>query len=559
MTSQAHATPHQPPAETEVCIIGGGPVGSALAIDLRLRGIACVVVERETRVSYDMRAMNNDMRTMELLRRWGVADELRGLNPVPAEFQRDICFCTALHGDELGVWPAYGWRPEDAGGLAAEAGQPISQKHTARVLRRRAEELGAVMALGWECADVEQDGDEVTARLVAVEGGATAGIRASYLVGCDGGRSTVRSAIGIDRSGAGGLGKHLHVVVGCPGLLTEPTSRAAFYIVFNPVVGGLVLPSEEDEFNFHLAGFDPDDDVTGLDLERLAQAVTGLDTPMEIKSVSPYLIHELIAETYRSGRALIAGDAAHLFCPFGGFNMNTGIGDAANLAWKLAGCVRGWGGDALLDSYGDERRPIALRNCAEATFNVNALVAAVHDVVHGGIPDGRGPQADADRRAVGEELYRRTFREWNVFGAVLDQRYASAVVVDDGSAVPDWDVTVYHPSAKPGHRAPHAWLDEGVSLYDVTGLDFALLDFGAAESDRAAIVEAAAQRGLPLTEVRIDDPALRAVYDASLVLVRPDQHVAWRGDVAPPDPGRVIDVVRGAAPVGADRNPIGSR
>ena len=364
----------------------------------------------------------------------------------------------------------------------------------------------------------------------------------------------VRSAAGITRSGAGGLGKHIHVVVGCPGLLSDvPIATAAFYIVFNPAAGGLVLPSNVDEFNFHLAGFEPDEDVSGVDFEGLARTVVGLDVPMEISSISPYLIHERIADSYRVGRVFIAGDAAHLFCPFGGFNMNTGIGDACNLGWKLAACLQGWGHDALLDSYEAERRPIALRNCAEATFNVGALVAAVDDVMQNGVPLDDEPESERARIEMGAELYRRTFREWNVLGVVLDQRYSSSVLVDDGSQGPEWDVTKYVPWAKPGHRAPHVWLSPDVSLYDECGHGLALLDLGARSEMVDTFVAGAAERGVPLRIIAIDDPDARALYEAPLVLVRPDQHVAWRGESLEEDAGRIIDTVRGVASAGRER------
>lgn len=548
MTSRAPE--HAVAGQTDVVIVGGGPVGCALAIDLRLRGIRCTVIEREESISYDMRAMNNDMRTMEWLRRWGVADAVRACNTVPPEFQHDLVFCTALSGKELGVFRAYGFRPEDARELAAERGQPVSQKYTGRMLRRRAQELGAEILTGWECVDVAQTEDGASARIVAVDGGAERELSGTYLVGCDGGRSRVRAAVGIGRSGAGGLGKHVHVVVGAPRLLTDVTvSPGCFYILFNPEVGGLVLPSEVDEFNFHLAGFDADEDTSGVDLERLAKIAIGRDVDVEIRMVSPYLIHELIADEYRAGRVFIAGDAAHLFCPFGGFNMNTGIGDAGNLGWKLAARLRGWAGDALLDSYGAERRQIAQINCAEATRNVKALVAAVGEVMAHGVPDGDGADDDAARRRLGQELYDRTFSEWNTSGVVLDQRYTSSpVVVDDGSDAPEWDVTAYAPVAKPGHRAPHAWLGDDLALYDRLGPGLTLLDLRADATDTAAFAAAAHERSMPLAVVAVDDPHVRELYEAPLVLVRPDQHVAWRGDHPDPDAGTILDVARGAVP-----------
>jgi 2-polyprenyl-6-methoxyphenol hydroxylase-like FAD-dependent oxidoreductase len=539
-----------PPAETDVVIVGGGPVGSSLAIDLRLRGVRCTIVERNLDIVYDMRALNNSMRTMEHFRLWGVEDTHRACAPVPPEFQRDIVFCSALHGHELGVFHAYGFRPEDSRPLAAAAGQPLSQKFTNRVLRERAVELGTVVASGWECTGLEQGPDGVSVEIAPADGsGEPARIRGAYLAGCDGGRSTVLREAGITRSGAGGLGKHLHVVVRSPGLMDGlRNSPGAFFIVFGAKAGGLLLPSDVDEFNLHLTGFGVDEDTSGVDLASIARWVIGRDVPVEIASVSPYAVHELIADTYRLGRVVVAGDAAHLFCPFGGLNMNTGISDAGNLGWKLAACVQGWGGETLLQSYSDERRPLGVASAQEATTNLRALTAAVHDVIGSGVPDEDTPEADAARRAMGRELYERTYPEWNTVGITLDQRYAgSPVVVDDGSVAPEWKVAEYAAFAKPGHRAPHAWSEDGVSLYDRFGQGFTLLALGADEHDVRTLADAAAARRVPLTVLPSDEPELRDLYDAPLVLVRPDQHVAWRGQKAPEDPLRVLDTIRGAA------------
>jgi len=529
-------------SETDVLIVGGGPVGCALAVDLRLRGVRCAIVERDEGISYDMRAMNNSMRTMEHMRRWGIAERIRDCSRVPADFRRDLVFCTALHGHELGVFRAYGFRPDDARELAAEPGVPMSQKYTARVLRARALELGCALHAGAEFTDVEHDADSVLVHAGARE------IRARWLVGADGGRSAVRAAAGIAMEGAGGLGKHVHAVIGAPGLLENlAVSAGCFYVLFNPQVGGLVLPSDVDEFNLHLAGYEPDAEVPVEELAAKARIVIGRDAEVEVRRSSPYLIHELTAKTYRSGRVLIAGDACHLFCPFGGFNMNTGIDDAANLGWKLAAVLAGWGADALLDSYEAERRPIALANSQAASDNVAALVSAIGSVIGAGVPDGESAEEDAERRRLGRSLYEATFAEWNTHGIVLDQRYsASPVIVDDGSDAPPWERTRYVPLAKPGHRAPHGWL-RGVPLYDHLGPGMTLLDFGAPAPDVDALRGAAAARGVPLRVLEPRDGALAERYEQPLVLVRPDQHVAWRGPRAPADPLALIDAVRGAA------------
>ena len=542
-------------------IVGAGPVGCALAVDLRLRGVRCAIVERDEGISYDMRAMNNSMRTMEHMRAWGIAEEIRRCSRVPPEFRHDLVFCTALHGRELGVFRAYGFRPEDAADLAAEPGMPMSQKYTARVLRSRAEELGCPVHTGWEFAELSQSGEGVSARLTPTGSvGPSHTISASYLVGCDGGRSSVRAAAEIAMTGAGALGKHVHAVVGSPGLLENlSVSAGCFYVLFNPQVGGLVLPSDVDEFNLHLAGYDPEAQISTEELAAKARLVIGREVDVEIRRVSPYLIHELTAETYRRGRVLIAGDACHLFCPFGGFNMNTGIGDAANLGWKLAAVLAGWGGDGLLDSYTDERRPIALANCAAASANVHALVAAISAVLGEGVPDGEDDNDDNTRRRLGQRLYEETYSEWNTHGIVLDQRYSrSQVIVDDGSEAPPWDKTVYVPMAKPGHRLPHAWLDDGVSLYDRLGPGLTLLDCGATPAELEAFRDAASSHGVPLEVLALGDPALAERYGAPLVLVRPDHHVAWRGPHPPGDLDALIDVVRGAGAGGHDSAAVGA-
>jgi hypothetical protein len=224
--------------------------------------------------------------------------------------------------------------------------------------------------------------------------------------------------------------------------------------------------------------------------------------------------------------------------------MNTGIDDAANLGWKLAATLAGWGGERLLDSYGAERRPIALANCRAASDNVDALVAAIDEVIGGGVPEGE--EAEAERHELGRRLYDATYPEWNTDGIVLDQRYLdSPVIVDDGSSAPDWDRTRYVPLGRPGHRAPHFELADGRPLLDALGPGLTLLDFAGGNGEVAAFAGACAERGVPLEVLKIADEAVAERYDAPLVLVRPDQHVAWRGARAG-DAAAVIDAVRGA-------------
>jgi FAD binding domain-containing protein/aromatic ring hydroxylase-like protein len=272
---------------------------------------------------------------------------------------------------------------------------------------------------------------------------------------------------------------------------------------------------------------------------------------------------------------LLAGDAAHLFPPHLGQNLNVGIGDAADLGWKLAAVVSGWGGRGLLDSYTAERRPIAARTAlasaavargwghdrppadaaaarppGPAAALAEGPAEAWRIVRQEGIPDGEDEDARRRRRALGRRLYELVRQR--TYGIVLDERYDhSPLVVADGTPAPPWSEAGYQPSARPGHRAPHAFLPDGTALYDLFGTGFTLLDLGAAPADVQGIEKAAADRGVPLRTVVIGavtpDPAPAAArYGRRLVLVRPDQHVAWRGDRAPADPAGLIDTVRGA-------------
>ena len=252
----------------------------------------CAIAEREEGISYDMRAMNNSMRTMEHMRRWGIAERIRECSRVPAEFRRDLVFCTALHGHELGVFRAYGFRPEDARELAAEPGVPMSQKYTARVLRARAVELGCELHAGAEFSRPARG--RRFASLVARRARTRSGRAGSSAPTA--GAAPCAPPPAIAMAGAGGLGKHVHAVIGCPGLLEDlPVSAGCFYVLFNPQVGGLVLPSDVDEFNLHLAGYEPDAQVTVEELAAKARIVIGRDADVEVRRSSPYLIHELTA------------------------------------------------------------------------------------------------------------------------------------------------------------------------------------------------------------------------------------------------------------------------
>jgi hypothetical protein len=275
----------------------------------------------------------------------------------------------------------------------------------------------------------------------------------------------------------------------------------------------------------------------------LLRSAIGADLDIEIISVQRWEPRQLVANHFGTKRVLLAGDACHLFVPTGGFGMNTGIGDAVDLAWKLAAVVEGWGGPRLLASYDSERRPVGLRNTLEAADNYASSRNIVVDLENIEVPGRPGAQA---RKAVAARLPPK-IKHFAPIGVHLGYRYeGSPIVVPDGTPAPPGETSSYAPTSRPGHRAPHVWLGDGVSILDLFGRGFTLLSFGALQTEYDAFANAARSVNLPLTIEEIVNPDAAERYQRRLVLVRPDGHVAWRGDTAPENVRQILDQVRGA-------------
>lgn len=544
--------------EVDVLVVGGGPVGSSLGIELGRRGVVTVVAERYThahRERGNIRGRGLSMRCMEHLRRWGIAEAARALSTLPAEWPREVSVVTALTGHELIRLSRNAYVP--AADLAAEPGLSLPQHLLTTLLQRAAQDLGTRVWAGWQVVRLAQDDDGVTARLLDVPTGRTRIVRARYAVGADGGRSLVRQVAGIEREESEPIGKNLSVSLHFPDAFEQlRISPNANYMLFTEEINTLFCPYNAQEWGYAIGPVPMDFDWTTLDLDQETRRRIGRDADFEVLWSSPYPVQKRVARAYRAGRLFLAGDAAHLFPPYLGQNMNTGIDDAVNLGWKLAAVVQGWGGQTLLDSYSAERRPIGWCNASASVGTAQVMVRARDYLAAHGIPRGDDPASERRRRELGERIYAITHREWNTSGIVLDQRYdRSPVVVPDGGAEPEWDPTRYAPDSRPGHRAPHVPLPDGRALYDLLGPEFTLLDLGPDHTadrgvgeDAEVIAKAAASAGVPVDVVRPGVPAVRAAYGHRLVLVRPDQHVAWRGNAAPPDVRAILDTVRGAVP-----------
>ncbi|WP_219412417.1 FAD-dependent monooxygenase [Pseudonocardia nigra] len=524
-----------------VLIAGGGPSGLAVAIELGRAGIRCAVVEPRETVGTDRpRAKTTSARTMELLRRWGLADRVRAAAPLPVAHAQDVVFCTRLTGHEITRFPnAFALHAQRRDEFA-ECGQQIPQPAVEAVLREAVAELPAVEFLaGHRLVGVEDAPDGVRAR-VAGPDGALRTVEAGYLVGCDGANGVSRDAIGARYSGASGELPNVNITFRAPALTEDVLcARAVHYWVLGAEVGGIVGRMDLDGTWWAIAqGVDAA--ATDVDPVALVQQMTGTTGRIEVLATDPWTARMLLVDRYRGDRVFLVGDAAHLNPPWGGHGYNTCVGDAVNLAWKLVAVLQGWAGPALLDSYEPERRPVAQQTIADAGAQESRLARAfAHPDLDADTPAG------AARRAAAAEALRVKRAEFHSLGLVLGYHYAgSPVVVDDRSPVPQHDPLTYHGSARPGARLPHRWLPDGSSLYDhLAPTGFTLLR-GDARLDVAAFRDAAARHGAPLTV--LDLPGLPDTHGAPLLLVRPDQHVAWRGADAT-DAVAVLDAARGAA------------
>ncbi|CAM5202621.1 3-(3-hydroxy-phenyl)propionate hydroxylase OS=Castellaniella defragrans OX=75697 GN=HNR28_000085 PE=3 SV=1 [Castellaniella defragrans] len=372
-----------------------------------------------------------------------------------------------------------------------------------------------------------QDDDQVRVT-VAASDGKTREVHARYLVGCDGPRSTVRGLLGLRYAGTSGDrrefmgGRMAATYFSAPDLLKVVRGGPAWqYWTLNSEQRALIISVDgRGRFiiNIQLAEGEPLDDRDAG--RRIANAL-GVQLPFEILSSTVWTAgFALVAEKLRAGRVFLAGDAAHLFTPTGGLGYNTGIEDAANLAWKLAALVKGGAGRGLADSYEAERRPAGLRNTQFARHFADGI-GLVHPPRE---MEDDGAAGDFARRAVGDYLHFHATREFVIPGVQLGTRYEHSPLLspEAGSPPPD-TANLYLPCARPGHRAPHLWLEDGSSLFDRMGLDFALLRLGGASAAPGGHAGA-------VREVSVGGDEARDLYGADYVLVRPDQHVAWRGN-----------------------------
>jgi len=527
-----------PASRPRVLIVGAGPVGLATAIELGHRGVACLVVERHERIGVAARAKTTNVRTRTHLRRWGIADRLRARSPLGMHYPSNVVFCTRLAGPELARFENAFYCAPGRHGAYPEPSQWVPQYTVEEVLREHARSLPSV-ELRLQCAleSLSQDSTGVHARLHDLRDGEYSEQRADFLVGADGARSTVREAIGARLVGEYGLSRNFNIVFRAPGLAqAHAHGPAIMYWQVNADTPSLIGPMDQDERWFFMPTQVPPALQRGeLDAAQLIRQATGLNQPFEVLSTDEWVASRLLADRYRDRRVFLVGDACHLHPPFGGYGMNMGIADGVDLGWKLAAVLQGWGGERLLASYEAERRPVHEFVLDEATAN-HALLG--HQLLEDGI-EAAGSAGDAVRQRIGARILAHKTREFNTLGVMLGYRYdVSPVVVGDGTPAPGADYLNHVPSTRPGALAPHAWRHDGSSLYDHFGPGFTLLATPeAAPQAMARAQQEAHDASVPLTVLQPAEPGIAALYTTALTLIRPDQHVAWRGNRWPDAPG----------------------
>lgn len=545
--------------ETDVLVAGGGPCGLMLANELGRRGIRCLLIDAKPGTAFNPQANATQARTMEHFRRLGFAHEIRAQG-LPPDHPTDIAYFTRYSAHELArislptaAEAIVKVKAMTGSWSAAELPHRVSQKFVEQTLRRHAEAWPSVdVRYGWRLERFRDDDDAVSATIRPSTGGAAQEVRARFLVGADGARSYVRQQLGIEWGGVTGIqrefmgGKMFAVYLRAPrflSVLRHP--KAWMYVAVNHERRAFMASVDgEAEYAFH-AALHPGEDADGwteADARRVFAEAVGAEVPIEILSMGTWLAgHALVAQRFQRGRVFIAGDAAHLFTPTGGLGYNTAVEDAVNLGWKLASVVRGQAPLALLDSYEAERKPLAQRNTGYARRFADSvgLFAAKPEL------DEDSARGEAERASASHHLGEHARLEFNIPGVTFGGRYdGSPIIVGDGAPLPPDEPNAYTPTASPGGRPPHAWLDDGRSLFDLFHAEWTLLALGPDSPETEPFEAAARALGTDLRVVRLPEPALLALYEAPLALIRPDQIVAWRGRDAS-DAERVLARVTG--------------
>jgi 2-polyprenyl-6-methoxyphenol hydroxylase-like FAD-dependent oxidoreductase len=529
---------------TQVIIVGAGPVGLTLAIDLGRRGVRCVLLEQKEAPQFLPKMERCNARTMEIYRRLGIAQKIRDAG-FPREVPMDVFIVTSLVEPPLLHLPYPSVAQAQAeiaacadGSMPLEPYQLISQYTLEPVLKSIAETLpGIDVCYGHEFISLEQDGTWVRARIK--RGTTTTELSAQYLVGCDGGASNVRRQLGIKLQGDANLLQLRQALYRCDDLFERiPIGKGRHYHVADAYSTFLIVQDSTRHFTLHSV-VDSDDDM-----KTMFEKTVAMPVKYEMLSCAPWRQNLLLADHYGHGRVFLAGDAVHLVIPTGGLGMNSGVGDAVDLSWKLAATLKGWGGPALLASYEIERRQVGALNLEasrHASRGRRAWRAAYKPNIRDKTPEGAETRANLTKIA---DVEQRKSNE--MIGAELGYRYTdSPIIFPEAGEAPETNFMIYVPTSWPGARLPHVWLADGTALHDHVDDGYTLLCLGGVQVDNTALARAFASHAAPFTVLEIAEERPRDIYGYDLLLLRPDLHVVWRGSSLPDDPAKLAALVTG--------------
>ena len=535
--------------DTDVLIVGGGPVGLTLAIDLGRRGVRCTLIEQKEQPAFLPKMERCNARTMEMCRRMGLSSRIRAAG-LRADVPMDVYVVLAMNERPLLrlPYPSVAQATADIrattdGTAPLEPYQLISQYTLEPLLKAVAEQMPTVQVrFGCGFEAFVQDAEGMTATVRDARGTET--VRARYLVGCDGGSSAVRKQTGIRLRGEGDLLRLRQALFRCDELfdrlpIGNGPGPGRHYHVADDRATFLIMQDSTRHWTLHCQV------ETDAEMAAMFERTVAVPVQYEMLSCQPWRQNLLLADRYRDGRVFLAGDAAHLVIPTGGLGMNTGIGDAVDLSWKLAATLAGWGGPRLLDSYEVERRQVGDRNVGASRYASTGR-RRWRSMCRPGLrdPTPAGAAARRDLARVADVEQRKTNE---MIGAELGYRYVDSPVIADIPGGPEHLFREYVPTTWPGARLPHVWLDDGTAVQDRLDDGYTLLRLGRTGADTSALENAIRATGAPLQVMDLPDEVARDVYERDLLLLRPDMHVVWRGNRSPDDPGALAQLAVGRA------------
>jgi 2-polyprenyl-6-methoxyphenol hydroxylase-like FAD-dependent oxidoreductase len=530
--------------DTQVIIVGAGPVGLTLAVDLGRRGIRCILLEQKAAPQFLPKMERCNARTMEIYRRMGLAQKIRDAG-FPRDVPMDVFIVTSLVEPPLLQLPYPSVAEAQAeiasrndGTLPLEPYQLISQYTLEPLLKSVADAMPNVdVRYGCEFQGFEQGADGVRARVK--RGNTIEQFTADYLVGCDGGSSLVRRQLGIKLQGDANLMQFRQALYKCDDLFDRiPIGKGRHYHVADGQATFLIVQDSTKHFTLHSV---VDNDA---EMATMFEKTVAMPVKYEMLSVGQWRQNLLLADKYSDGRIFLAGDAVHLVIPTGGLGMNSGVGDANDLSWKLAATLQGWGGPKLLESYEIERRQIGAHNVEasrQASRGRRAWRAMYKPNIRDNTPEGAETRANLTRVANVEQR-----KSNEMIGAELGYRYVgSPVIAPEGGEGPPHEFMTYVPSTWPGARLPHVWLADGTALHDKIGEGYTLLRLAGNDSNSAPLARSFAEYGAPFHVLEINEERPRELYGADLLLLRPDLHVVWRGNSLPGEAKKLAALATG--------------